>query len=82
MGFGVPLEDWFRHELKDLTCDVLLGPTAQQRGFFRPEAVRDLVEQHVSGRVNHCYRLWSLLVLELWLREWSGETAAKASAVP
>jgi asparagine synthase (glutamine-hydrolysing) len=70
MGFGVPLEDWFRHELKELTHDVLLGSTSGQRGYFRPEVVREMVEQHEAGTVNFCYPLWSLLVLELWLQRW------------
>ncbi|MCY2993085.1 MAG: asparagine synthase (glutamine-hydrolyzing) [Planctomycetota bacterium] len=70
MGFGVPLEHWFRNELRDLTHDVLLGTTAGQRGFFRPERVRQLVEQHERGEANHCYRLWALLILELWMQRW------------
>ena len=72
MGFGVPLEHWFRNELRDLTHDVLLGTTAGQRGFFRPERVRQLVEQHERGEANHCYRLWALLILELWMQRWCG----------
>ena len=40
------------------------------RGYFRPEAVRQLFDEHQQGRFNHGYRLWSLLILELWQREW------------
>ncbi len=39
MGFGVPLEQWFRHELKDYSRQVLLDRRALDRGYFRPEAV-------------------------------------------
>jgi len=74
MGFGVPLEHWFRNELRDLTHDVLLGDVARSRGYFRPEVVEEMVESHTSGRFNHCYRLWSLLVLELWLQRWCDGT--------
>jgi asparagine synthase (glutamine-hydrolysing) len=70
MGFGVPLDHWFREELRELTHDVLLGEAACRRGYFRPERVRRLVEEHESGRFNHCYRLWTLLVLELWMQRW------------
>ena len=70
MGFGVPLDHWFRHELVEMTNDVLLGPTCRQRGYFRPAAVEQLVTEHQSGRFDHSYRLWSLLVLELWHRRW------------
>jgi asparagine synthase (glutamine-hydrolysing) len=70
MGFGVPLDHWFRNELRELTGDVLLGQTARGRGYFRPEVVARMVHDHQNGTFNHCYRLWSLLVLELWLQRW------------
>jgi asparagine synthase (glutamine-hydrolysing) len=70
MGFGVPLDHWFRKELKDLARDVLLDPKTLGRGYFRPEAVARLLDDHQEGRFDHSYRLWSLLILELWHREW------------
>ena len=70
MGFGVPLDHWFRHDLKDFTREVLLDPHTLQRGYFRPEAVAGLLDEHQQGRFNHGYRLWSLLILELWQRQW------------
>lgn len=66
MGFGVPLDHWFRDELRPLLQEVLLDPSSLGRGYFRPEAVECLVSEHVSGKWDHSYRLWSLLVLELW----------------
>ncbi len=71
MGFGVPLDHWFRNELRDYVREVLLDKTALQRGYFRPEAVAQLLQQHQQGRFNHGYRLWSLLILELWHRQWA-----------
>jgi asparagine synthase (glutamine-hydrolysing) len=70
MGFGVPLEHWFRHELRDFTRDILLAPASLNRGYFRPEAVRQLVDDHQEGRFDHSARLWALLVLELWQQTW------------
>lgn len=70
MGFGVPLDHWFRGPLADLARQVLLDRRTLGRGLFRPEAVTALVESHVAGRADHSYRLWALLVLEMWQREW------------
>jgi asparagine synthase (glutamine-hydrolysing) len=68
MGFGVPIERWFRRELREMTNDVLLGPTAAQRGLFQPSVVRRMVDEHVAGTGAWHYQLWNLLCLELWLR--------------
>ncbi|MGO9110522.1 MAG: asparagine synthase (glutamine-hydrolyzing) [Thermoguttaceae bacterium] len=70
MGFGVPLDHWFRQEMRNFAREILFDPQTQSRGFFRPEAVRRLFDDHVSGQADHSQRLWSLLVLELWQREW------------
>jgi asparagine synthase (glutamine-hydrolysing) len=68
MGFGVPLDRWFRGELKEELRAVLLDPKALARGLFRPEAVELLIEDHVQSRRDNAYRLWALLMLELWFR--------------
>jgi asparagine synthase (glutamine-hydrolysing) len=68
MGFGVPISRWFRDDLKDELRSVLLDPICLNRGLFRPETVRDLVDEHVDGRREHSFRLWALLMLELWFR--------------
>jgi asparagine synthase (glutamine-hydrolysing) len=71
MGFGVPLGSWFQGELRKLTEHRLLGSDARCHQYFRPDAIRVLIDQHMTGKVNHCYRLWNLLFLESWLRRWS-----------
>ena len=68
MGFGVPLEAWFRGELKDLAFDVLLSRRLRERGYFREAVIRRLLEQHVNGQRGWHYQLWNLLMLELWHR--------------
>jgi asparagine synthase (glutamine-hydrolysing) len=71
MGFGVPLDHWFRGELKDYVRQVLLDRQTLGRGYFRAEAVTRLVDEHQQGRFDHSARLWALLVLELWHRQWA-----------
>jgi asparagine synthase (glutamine-hydrolysing) len=70
MGFGVPLGHWFRDDLKDYSRDVLLDPRSLGRGYFRPAAVEKLLDEHASGAFDHGHRLWGLLCLELWHRQW------------
>ena len=66
MGFGVPLDHWFRHSLRSLLSETLLDPKSLGRGYFEPSTVRRLVEEHLSSQWDHSARLWLLLVLELW----------------
>ncbi len=66
MGFGVPIGHWFRGAMQPFLRETLLSDKAQSRGLFRPEKVRQIIEQHVSGHTNHDHRLWTLLMLELW----------------
>jgi asparagine synthase (glutamine-hydrolysing) len=68
MGFGVPIGSWFRGSMQPLLRETVLSDRALKRGLFRPDSVRALVEQHVSHRVDHSHRLWSLLMLELWFQ--------------
>src|SRR5690606_3057474 len=70
MGFGVPLDHWFRNELRDVAREVLLDPSTLERGYFKPEEVTRYVEEHQSGQFDHSYRLWSLLFFEVWHRGW------------
>ncbi|MGC1274778.1 MAG: asparagine synthase (glutamine-hydrolyzing) [Planctomycetaceae bacterium] len=70
MGFGVPVAPWFRGELCEMMHDVLLDSRTAGRGYFRPEELKRYVAEHESGRWDHGYRLWSLLMFELWMRQW------------
>jgi asparagine synthase (glutamine-hydrolysing) len=65
MGFPVPLHLWARGPARDFFHDILLSPTAKTRGLLNPRAVTQLMrKEHAFGR-----RLWGMLNLELWLRE-------------
>lgn len=68
MGFSVPLDRWLRTTLRPYLEGLLLAPASLGRGYFRPDAVRALVAEHLSGRQQHGHRLWALLWLELWHR--------------
>jgi asparagine synthase (glutamine-hydrolysing) len=68
MGFGVPIGRWMRNEMRSFVSDVLLSEKATSRGVIRPEALRTYVTEHVESRRDHAFRLWTLLMLELWFQ--------------
>jgi asparagine synthase (glutamine-hydrolysing) len=78
-GFAVPIGRWFRGELRDFLRDHLLSRPFAEAGLFNPAAVRRLVDEHQSARVDHSHHLWILLMFELWRREFStGITRVRA----
>ena len=68
MGFGVPVGEWLRNELRPLLEDTVLSQRALSRGYLRPEAVRALAEEHLSRRNDRTPQLWGLLMMEMWFR--------------
>lgn len=69
MGFGVPLERWFREELRELPREVLLGSDARVHTYVKPDAIAEMIRQHHAESADHSLRLWVLLQLEMWHRE-------------
>jgi asparagine synthase (glutamine-hydrolysing) len=67
-GFQLPLVEWMRDEAKSQFMRVLLEPRSLQRGYFKAEAVRAMVQEHTRGRRNRSGLLWRMLILELWHR--------------
>lgn len=66
-GFGVPLDRWFRTDLRSYVEAQLLSPRARVASHCDGDAVRDLVAQHQAG-TNLGHALWTLLTLEVFLR--------------
>jgi asparagine synthase (glutamine-hydrolysing) len=69
-GFQLPLEEWFRGKLRQKFLSILSEPRTLQRGYFRPEAVRGLVDEHARGRRNRSGVLWRMLMFEWWCRNY------------
>jgi asparagine synthase (glutamine-hydrolysing) len=65
MGFAVPLDHWFRGELKEMAYDTLLSQRAIQRGYFRRDYIQAMLDNHQAGQ-SWQYLIWNLLMLELW----------------
>jgi asparagine synthase (glutamine-hydrolysing) len=67
-GFAVPLDPWFRGELKDFTFEVLLDERTRRRGYFNSSFVERLWHEHIDGCHVWDAHLWLLLNFELWIR--------------
>ena len=69
MGFGMPLKHWFKGELKSYLTSKVLSKRAIGRGYFKPESIRDTIDEHERGRRDNSIKLWTLLMLESWHEE-------------
>ena len=67
-GFGVPIDHWFKRELREFAHDVLLGTAARQRGYYNTAFVERMLAEHASGADQWHEQLWTLLMLELWFQ--------------
>ncbi|MBI4679545.1 MAG: asparagine synthase (glutamine-hydrolyzing) [Elusimicrobia bacterium] len=72
MGFGIPQDRWFRGPLKSFWEDRVLSPKALGRGYFREEYLRRVWSEHQARGRDHSYRLWGLLMFELWHEAYPG----------
>src|SRR5439155_1345539 len=71
-GFGLPIDHWFRDGLREPAHDLLLGPGALSREYLKADAVGAVLKIHRMGQRNYDEMIWTLLVLELWLRSRRG----------
>ncbi|PJA86617.1 MAG: asparagine synthase (glutamine-hydrolyzing) [Candidatus Moranbacteria bacterium CG_4_9_14_3_um_filter_42_9] len=70
MGFGIPIDRWFRNELRDYTREKLLNGRLIKENLFRKEYIEHILNTHCNTKVNFSPHIWALLTLELWFKEY------------
>jgi asparagine synthase (glutamine-hydrolysing) len=66
-GFGVPIDAWLRGPLREWAEDLLSEERLAREGFLDPAPVRSALRQHLQGRRNRQYELWTVLMFQSWL---------------
>lgn len=71
-GFSIPLDDWLRGPLKSWAGDLLSSDRIRRQGLFDADRVEHMLGEHISGRRNHAYWLWNVLMAQAWHDKWCG----------
>ncbi len=71
-GFDIPLSVWFKKELNEYLCDTIINRNAHIYDYVNYEYVQKIIKYEQYGMRNFGQRIWSLLVLEEWLKQYKG----------
>jgi asparagine synthase (glutamine-hydrolysing) len=80
-GFSIPAAAWLRGELEPFARETLSSQTLRRQGYFRPDVVQRLLDEHVEGREDRSRQLWGLLAFTLWHQQ-HVERAPQPAASP
>jgi asparagine synthase (glutamine-hydrolysing) len=66
MGFGAPIGEWLKGDLREWAGDLLSSERLRREGVFNPEAIETKWKEHSSGKQNWQYALWNILMFQAW----------------
>jgi asparagine synthase (glutamine-hydrolysing) len=70
IGFGIPLDQWLRHELRDWANELLNETDMNNDEFFNHKEVQALWREHLNGKRNRQHELWNILMFQSWKNKW------------
>ncbi len=66
-GFAVPMSKWLRTDLRDWASSMLNADRLKQEGYFHEQRITQKWKEHLSGKADHSFHLWGVLVFQAWL---------------
>lgn len=69
MGFGVPLDAWLRGPLRAWAEDLLDPHLIEKQGLLHAQPILEKWQEHLSGKRNWQYALWTVLMFQAWMGE-------------
>jgi asparagine synthase (glutamine-hydrolysing) len=67
MGFGMPIDEWLRGDLRDWAESLLNRDRLVRDGYFNPDPILEKWHEHLSCRRNWAHQLWNILIFQMWI---------------
>ena len=69
-GFGIPLAEWLRKpNMRDWAEHLFSKPILSDVGLLNESLIKIMWSEHISGRVDHSHKLWSILIFQSWVEK-------------
>lgn len=68
-GFGVPVGDWLRSDLKNELISYCDAQFIQNQNLFNYEQIRTIVENHINGKIDNTFRVWTFFCFQKWYKQ-------------
>ena len=69
-GFGMPVASWLNGPLREIVNDTFAKDAIDRAGLFNHAEIRRMLDAHAARKTDYRKPLWTLLVFELWRREY------------
>jgi asparagine synthase (glutamine-hydrolysing) len=70
MGFGIPIANWLKNELKMFVDEATDTTFLEQQGIFNVGEVKELYRQFYNGKEQLHTKIWYLLMFQMWYKKW------------
>jgi asparagine synthase (glutamine-hydrolysing) len=70
MGFGIPIADWLKNELKIFVDEATDAAFLEQQGLFQVSEIKELCRQFYNGKEQLHTKIWYLLMFQMWYKKW------------
>jgi asparagine synthase (glutamine-hydrolysing) len=68
-GFGIPIAQWLRTDLRDWAEHLLDEQKLRSQGFLTPEPIRSMWQEHLACTHDRQAYLWNVLMFQAWLEQ-------------
>ncbi|GGC88388.1 asparagine synthetase B [Flavobacterium lutivivi] len=72
-GFGVPVGDWLKSDLKDELLSYVEVKFLEKQGIFNVDVIEKLVLNHLNSKVDNTFRVWTFFCFQKWYVNFYGK---------